>query len=73
MKAFYQVLDIAFSFTSDIAIPGKVSQEQVAAIRTGIQEHLGAQIAEQLHDFTNKIFLDRLCRELEVCRELGLL
>jgi len=73
MKAFYQVMDVSFNFTSDIAIPGNVSKDQVAAICSGVQEHLGAQIAEQIHDFTNKIFLDRLCCELEVCRELGFL
>ena len=73
MKAFFQVMDVSFNFTSNIAIPGAVSQDQIAAICSGAQEHLGAQISEQIHDFTNKIFFDRLCRELEVCRELGLL
>lgn len=66
MKAFYATMDVSLGFKFDIPFP--VSSEQTEALTSTMR---GA-FAESIHEFTNKLYFERLLREIDVCRELGL-
>lgn len=72
MKSFYELLDVEFNSSIDIVFPSILSREQTMAICSDISQKIGAASSEQLKAFTNKLFIDRLYREIDMCRELGL-
>lgn len=73
MKAFYKVMDHDFRFSFDAELPSTISKDQARAIFSSIGNKTSVVLGEQIHAFTNKLFFDRLHREIEVCGELGLL
>jgi hypothetical protein len=70
MKSFYQVLDFEFNFNTQIAFPGTIPIDNVNAICSEVGEKIGALSSKQLQIFTNKLFFDRLYREIDICRKL---
>jgi hypothetical protein len=71
MKAFYEILDTDLSFSIDAPSLGDVSQEQVRTFCFDIGEKIGPIMSERIYAFTQKLFIERLNREIDVCRELG--
>jgi len=72
MKAFYEVIYGEFQVTFK-TMPINLPKETIDAICADIAAQLRPQITEQLQALTYKIFFDRLNREIEGCRDVGLL
>ena len=69
MKVFWGVLDrFDFNFSIQVEFTGAGNID----LNT-IGSQISAQAEERLHAFTNELFVDRLQREIEACRELGLI
>lgn len=66
MKAFYETLDAKFDLSGSVSIPGPLSAAQLSAILNAINVDIGRKCSEQLQAFTNRLFMDRLKREIEV-------
>ena len=66
MKAFYAVIDESLGFKFDVPFP--VSPEQAEVLTSTMR----TAFAESIHEFTNKLYFERLLREIDVCKELGL-
>mgnify|MGYP005760673829 CR=1 FL=1 len=74
MKEFYQeTLNFKFNLSTAAEFPGTLSANEVSSICSEIGNKIGKSSSEQLQAFTKSLFLERLRREVEVCRELGLL
>lgn len=74
MKSFYQdTLDFQFNLSTSAKFPSDISASQINSICSEIGSNIGALSSEQLQTFTNKLFFDRLHREIEIVRELGIL
>lgn len=72
MKSFFETLNFQFDLSVAVEFPGLLSKEQTSAICSDIGQKIGEQSSTQLQAFTKQLFFDRLHRELEVCRELGI-
>jgi hypothetical protein len=68
----YDLLD-GFDLSMPVEFPGSIPADQVAIMCTDIGQRISAAIKEHLHTMTSRILIDRLHRELQVCRELGLI
>ena len=64
MQAFYHLLDFQFNFTLDISFPDTLTKEQTSAICHDIGQQVTAAVEKHLQDFTNKLFNERLSREV---------
>ncbi len=64
MRAFYASVDIDFDFALDADIPRDVA----AAI--GVE--ISAAFNDRLHAFRSRLCIERLDRELDACREMGI-
>jgi hypothetical protein len=72
MKKTYDLLD-DFSFSAPIEFPGSIPADQIAILCAGISDKISEAIKEHLHALANRILIDRLNREMQVCQELGLI
>ena len=72
MKAFYQELDVPFNFKIDVPFPSSISKDQVRAICGGISNQISVLIEERSNALTHKLWIERLTREVDVCKELGI-
>lgn len=72
MKSFYETLDPNLTFSVRAEFPRFISTEGVSALCADISEKIGATISEGLKAFTNRLFIDRLDVEIDLCRALGL-
>jgi len=73
MKSFYEIMHGEIDLNFDVEFPPGISREQAALVSSRIREKGSLALEEQLHAFTHKLFFDRLRREMDVCREIGLL
>ena len=64
MQAFYHLLDFQFNFSLDISFPDTLTKEQTSAICHDIRQQVTAAVEKHLQDFTNKLFNERLSREV---------
>lgn len=72
MKSFYQIMQRDFNFAIQ-PIEAPLPQAQLNAICSDIGKKMSVALNEQIHAFTNEIFFERFNREVEVCREIGIL
>lgn len=72
MKSFFETLDFKFDLSVAVEFPGMLSKEQTSAICSDIRQKIGERSSTQLQIFTKQLFFDRLHREIELCRELGI-
>jgi hypothetical protein len=72
MKSFHDLLDFQLNLSVDVSFPGTISRRQAAAVRSQIGEGLSAQCTEQLNGLKERLFVERLGREVDLARELGL-
>lgn len=73
MQEFHKLLDIDMNYSIDIAFPPRLTRDETGALGKEIASKIDAIQSERLQAFTNKLFMDRLCREIDACRELGIL
>ncbi len=73
MKAFYDLLDPDLNFSIPVQFPGTISNEETLAISTQVSERASSLISEKLQAFTNSLFIERLYREIDACKEARLL
>lgn len=57
----------------DANFPAYISQGDISSICNDIGEKMSVVIQDRLHAFTDTLIVDRLNREIDSCRELGLL
>lgn len=70
MKEFYEGV---LSADLDLTIPAfSVEHANPETLAAAIKAHFSAALEEQLHAFTNRLFIDRLKREMDFIHELGL-
>lgn len=72
MKDFHPILDRDFDFSIPTP-PINLPADQVNAMCATIGGKLRVALKEQLNAFTQALFIERLYREIEACREIGLL
>lgn len=75
MKQFHNILDPQFQFTIpdfSFEIDGTMSAEQKGTFRARLEEKISKASGEILQSFTKTLFVERLSREIEFCRELRL-
>lgn len=73
MKDFFEILDPDFNFSIQAPFSGALSPDQRSSICADIGEQMGVLISERLQAFTQKLFFDRLHREIDICLELGMM
>lgn len=74
MKNFFQeTLNFQLNLSTTAKFPGSLSASEVSDICSEIGDNIGASSSKQLQTFTKALFLERLHREIEICRELGIL
>jgi len=73
MKSFYETLQLDFNFTIEVQFPDVLSNDQARSICSQIGEKIGAASSETLQAFTNKLMIERLYVEIDLCRALGIL
>jgi hypothetical protein len=59
--------------TAMSAVPAVINAEQVAAFRAALEENISVATTMVWQTFREKLFDERIGREIAVCRELGLL
>lgn len=73
MRSFYEALNLDFNFVMTAEFPPSLSSAQVSDLCSSISERVAQTSGELLQSFTNKLFFERLNREIAVCHELGLI
>ena len=71
MKAFYELIQTDFNFSVETP-HSDIPADKLNAICTAVSEHISASLAKRLHAYTHALFVERFDRELEACREIGL-
>lgn len=73
MEAFYKTLEVDMNFSINAELPTSIGHDLATEIRASIGSDIGKQTSEILQAFTNKLWVDRLNREIDFCREMGLI
>jgi hypothetical protein len=73
MKSLHEICDFPSDFQISVAFPNKLSQAEITSICSDIGEKVGAIFSERLQALTERIRVERVHREMNICRELGLL
>jgi len=73
MKPFWEMLDPGLNFSVDIAFPAYIREEDRAAITAAVSRDISRMNGEILNRFTNHLYIERLRREVDLCRDLGLI
>lgn len=74
MKAFLQeTLNFKIDLSISAEFPSSLSTAEVSEICSQIGIKIGQSSSEQIQSFTKSLFFERLNREIETCREFGLL
>jgi hypothetical protein len=66
MKEFYDILEPDLSFSFPFDFPPGVTAAQARLIATSVSEKVSALIQERLQAYTQKLFIDRLDREMQM-------
>jgi hypothetical protein len=73
LKAFYQELDVSFNFSlKGIQFPGIMTRQQISTVTSEIGVGISALIEQRLQAYTTKLWIERMNREIDVCKELGI-
>jgi hypothetical protein len=72
MQDFYTLLDVDFNYSIDAKFP-RLTPEEVSSICSDIAAKVGTIQSKKLQAFTDKLFTERLHREIDSCREVGML
>jgi hypothetical protein len=71
-KDFYELINFDLKIPINGEFPNSLSADQINGICSSIEKNIRVSLEEQLQAFTYKIFIDRVYREIAVCRDTGL-
>jgi hypothetical protein len=73
LKPFWEMLEQPhnLNFPGPV-IPAVINAEQVAAFRAALENNISAATTMMWQAFREKLFYERMYRELDICKELGL-
>jgi hypothetical protein len=68
MQAVYQILDCHLDLSVEVSLPDTWEEEQASSICHDIVQQVSSAFEKHLQTITNKLFIERLEREVDLYR-----